>query len=101
MTEIIEADYATDGDSSTKYRYWAFISYAHYDARIAQSLKRRLSGMRVPAELRNTVSTRGSHFSDVFLDVHDAGADRVSNCGTGRGTCCITIPDRHLFTGIP
>jgi hypothetical protein len=79
MTVISEPGSFTGQASSKPHQYWAFISYAHHDARIAQTLKKRLAEMRVPPALRSKVASGLPTFSDIFLDVHDAGADHSLN----------------------
>jgi hypothetical protein len=55
-------------------RYWAFISYSHYDKRIAQWLKLALSKQKIPSQFRCLVASTSSRLDSVFLDTQEAAA---------------------------
>ena len=63
-------------------RYWAFLSYAHADAKAADKLHRELEGFRVPAQLvgrPHPLGTIPKRLSPVFRDRQELAA--ASNLG--------------------
>src|SRR5262245_38174639 len=56
------------------YRYWAFISYSHYDRRVARWLKEALARQVVPRQFRGWIKAKSARFDAVFLDDGSAAA---------------------------
>jgi YD repeat-containing protein len=49
-------------------KYWAFISYSHYDRRVARWCKESLEKQRVPRGKRSLVQSQGARLQPLFLD---------------------------------
>lgn len=56
------------------YRYWAFVSYSHHDARVARQLTDRLARVAVRGAARKRVAGAPARFAPLFVDTREAAA---------------------------
>jgi hypothetical protein len=55
-------------EQDSSFKYWAFVSYSHFDMRVAKWLTAALAKKRVPAKYRHLVQGAPTHFAPLFRD---------------------------------
>ncbi|RLM53087.1 TIR domain-containing protein, partial [Halobellus sp. Atlit-31R] len=56
------------------FKFWAFISYSHYDKKHARRLAQSLESLRVPTAHRAGVEGAPARFAPVFIDEDENAA---------------------------